>query len=159
MCMKYKNGKKLSAHSVPPVALCLTELLKVAPSRGFSISNFLNFQHLLAQRELRNWLSPPLHLFVLGDQHLLLAFLYCHPDHLFESLEIFGLLQTETLFHPFLSSLLIINLFVPNSLISRLLCSSVALHPYLVLFNPETNNVTNTISSFKIVFCLMQTLK
>ena len=40
MCMKYKNGKKLSAHCVPPVALCLTELLKVAPSRGFSIITF-----------------------------------------------------------------------------------------------------------------------
>ena len=75
------------------------------------------------------------------------------------SLQIFGLLQTDTRFHPFLSSLLIINLFVPNSLISRLQCSSVALHPHFVLFNPKTNNVTNTISSFKIVFCLMQTLK
>ena len=137
-----KMAKKLSAHSVPPVALCLTELLKVAPSRGFSIST-LSFSQVLTSScttwtsrlvvptspSLRPWWpTPPSCLSLLSPR----------PP----SLKTFGMLQTETLFHPFSSSLLIINLFVPNSLISRPLCSSVALHPHFVLFNSEMNNVT-----------------
>ena len=139
--MKCKNGKKLPAHSVPPVALCLTELLKVAPSRGFSIST-LSFSQVLTSScttwtsklvvptspSLRPWWpTPPPCLSLLSPRS--------------PSLEIFGLLQKETRFHPFSSSLQIINLFVPNSLISRPQCSSVALHPHFVLFNPEINNV------------------